>query len=350
MRRNTCKVFATLFVLLSIAIPSLGATAATAQAASSTSMVTGNVNLVSPATVTISIYRMPTAQQLANLQPGDVVPWHQVARTTATASGVFNVTTALPSGNMWAVATTANDEVGSWAFPYNKGSPETIPISLSRVAVASSDGPEVGVGHCQLILDYDMGPQSTLVGQTYVETDAVHQTFDYTRGQSSTLGVGFSATAGFGTFKASGTQNESSSQTYNWPMQGGDQNVHYWTSFDYQMMEQVCDGLGITGYYPTPGVFSGGDQISNPATAPPVESSRYCRSILKGTSFSSGSWEAVNWTAGVAMWPTIGFDATAETGYDSGAVIHYDFLAGGRDLCGTNTYSGDAQQLVVRAS
>ncbi|HTR91408.1 MAG TPA: hypothetical protein VMI73_06680 [Trebonia sp.] len=79
--------------------------------------------------------------------------------------------------------------------------------------------------------------------------------------------------------------------------------------------------------------WAGGDKIVHPSKAP---TANQCVPQQAGSSFKTKNERAVNWSAGFSI-PVLGFNAQAQTGYDTSAQISLAFGATGR-LCGTNDY------------
>ncbi len=192
-------------------------------------------------------------------------------------------------------------------------------------------------------------PAWALVGQLYISTTGVSGLFTYQNGASSSLGVGVSATGGFGSFSSSGTSSQSSSASITFPTVTSNQGRYFDTQFVHGLYEvHPCAPTScpaILNYETRVSSFAGGSQVRS-ASAP---TANLCVSFAAGSSFTKNTSTAVAWSNGLSMAPAIGLNLSSQTGYSTSASVAFSFSSA-RRLCGTNDYPGGTpRQLVAKA-
>lgn len=199
--------------------------------------------------------------------------------------------------------------------------------------------------------DRQLGKHWVTVGETYVPVTHATQHFTYAKGQSSSLGWGFSASAKYASWSQNGTYSWSSSFKEKWPTYGANRSVWYITKFKWAQYH--CEFFGVTtGYGQHPNGYAGGADIKKPTFIPPTPR-RHCVKQIRGSSPTSNNSSAVTWTAKLAVQAVkddaaLGFEASAQTGFDTSAQITY-VVSRTRYLCGwKDVPGGHPGQLVIR--
>lgn len=324
----------------------------------------------------VSLYAWPASSVLSALRPGQRVPWKLVGSAITARSGSYTIRVASPQALLSSAAKdgTVNLEVtsatgpglASFSFPRR-----VVRIGNSRMAVESATsgatsqaGPAERVtlrlsaprrtgeypaitstpsAHCGVFFKRNLGPHWDTVGQTYVATQNVTQGFTYHQGQSSTLGIGISATGKKGTFSAGGTSSESSNTSETFPARGH-AYVLYQTEFTYGEYEKVCASPGsrqVSWIARATGYAGGAKSVLQ--AGPP--NSPFCVSQEAGSTFTKNTTRAVTWSNGLSI-PVLGLSVSSQTGYDSGASVTFHFGRTHR-LCGTGGFPGGSPSRLV---
>lgn len=179
----------------------------------------------------------------------------------------------------------------------------------------------------------DEGTHTALVGMHYDTTTGVSHKFTYNSGTSNTLGVGFSYTGSYGSFKASGTHTRSAEGSAYFPT--ATTNEHDYTRFAWGLYGVACDGV-VDGYQMRTRGWAGGGTYWTGPTAP---SAPYCVTQAAGTGFSRNSSQQTTASTGADVSAAIGIDLSSQSGYSTGSSISYKFSST-RSLCGVNDYPG----------
>jgi hypothetical protein len=189
-------------------------------------------------------------------------------------------------------------------------------------------------------------PSWAQVGQEYITAAAgngVSSAFQYFSGQSSSLGIGISATGNAGTFSGDGTDSESSTSGEKFAKVTGASHIWNLTKFRVAKYQEVCTEPGEEQVYHIvrSNGYAAGSKDSHPSAIP---SAQECVFQQKGSVLSSENAKAVTWSVGFT---TPVFNASAQTGYDHSAEIFYFFKAKGY-ACGTDHQApGFAKQVVA---
>lgn len=189
-----------------------------------------------------------------------------------------------------------------------------------------------------------------LVGQVYHGVGGVPTTFTYSDSSYSELGVAVSASGEYGSFKAEGTQGQSSTGEVGYPEVTGDNDKYFYTKFRYGKFYQYCvtvSGYITRKYWVEPTKWIGGSDEATPASLPSTPQAN-CVDFLRGSTFTKNTTKSVTWTNGLNISNHIGLDLSTRTGYSSNAKVFFDFNES-RNLCGTGDVPGGTPyQLVVR--
>jgi hypothetical protein len=184
------------------------------------------------------------------------------------------------------------------------------------------------------------------VGETYVLTSHATQQFSYSRGQSSSIGVGWSSSGQTGSFTAGGTFSWSSSLSETWPTFGANRSVWYETEFNFGEFSCFIPAAAHTFYVDHVNGFAGGATIKDPIVIPGTPA-KFCVKQGAGTTAASHNSAAVTWSGSAGIGTGLRFTASVQTGFDTSAQVTYHFSAI-RHLCGQNSDPGGApRQLVV---
>jgi len=294
----------------------------------------------------VDVYAWPDDTTLQNLAIGQAVPTTLLATTTADSNGNFTLSVP-PSAllNAAVSGTWANLEAdagdGVWFFTIDTANPvpDNFTIQQQTGALRPTCGPWV--------YNKQLTPEWGPVGQGYVGPNATGVTmgFTYSKGQSSTIGIGLSVNGGAaGTYSASGSNTESTNTTVIMPSYGAGNYVHWLTQWRIAKYHMDCPG-GVVKYHVRSNGWKGSDATTFFADAP---SALHCTTWLAGTTFTTSNASAENWTGDVAV--SIGevsFDAHIHTGYDSSDQISFKFTKD-RSLCGTNDNPSYARQIVAK--
>lgn len=170
------------------------------------------------------------------------------------------------------------------------------------------------------------------VGQSYATANNIDQTFIYGTGQSSSLGVGISATGASGTFSAAGTVGVSTTSTYTFPTYTSAAFNHWQSKFVVGLYYQSCNTGGVV-WYVRPYAWAGGTGVVHPTGAPATP---YCVPILNGTTHYYNTTTATTFSVGYSA---LGFNGSAQTGYTTTAAIKYVYHIAGVE-CGAYAYPG----------
>jgi hypothetical protein len=343
MRRTRLTLFlaalgSSLVLAASLALPASAATGTQSSGQLiATGTVTGTGGHVMPGAL-VSLYAWPSSAVLERLTPGEVVPRSLVATTTADSGGNFSF--RVPKTTLASLAVAggyanleADSGYGTWFFTRKVNAP-TIKIDI----------PDAVPDHCSgWVFKRHLKKAWATVGQAYIWPKATHvyQTFTYTKGQSSTLGVGISPTDKFGSFSASGTVTDTKGAGQSFPG-FGPSNVLYRTLFTVGKFWDVCT-QGVK-YMVHPDYWSGGTSEEHPQKAPstiPYD----CDPEQAKDIFTTSNETAKDWLFGLNI-TAVGFNGQAQTGYDTSAVETFAFHAQ-REICGWKAQPSRAAMLIA---
>lgn len=314
--------------------------------------------------IKVAVYAWPPAAVLSRAQGGAKVPWRLVGSATTAIDGSYQVRISdaaalrsLADRNGY-VNLEIDAGTASWSF-----SRRIIVVDgMTVLATANADmgvtrimSPEVvnlqtsapGTP-CYTVptLIRNLGKNWAIVGQSYSTLRRVTQSFSYTRGQESSLGVGVSYSGKAGSFYADGTWSQSSSATQAFPSYHKS-NDWYRTEFKIGKFLRWCPALHIAKNVSVRVIgWAGGDNVRHPRQPPRVPQ-KNCVPEIKNSKWYSNNTAAVAWSKGLTI-PAVSFDASAQTGYDRSAQVEFVFHQSG-SLCGTHDVpGGDPRQIVAR--
>jgi hypothetical protein len=272
---------------------------------------------------------------------------------TAGASGSYVLRAAGPALALAAdpqgyVNLEAEAGPSTWFFVRHVTGNRLTATSESPAAPATVNLPGGRPDVCKTYYQHQLTPAWARVGQLYIWHSATHTTghFTYSLAQSSSLGVGISASGAVGSYHLDGTVSQSSSQGIKFPTIRNGTNAWDRTKFRTAKYEQICVAGGNVSdtYFVKSNGYAGGASTLHPRTAPVANK---CQPYEKGSSYISGNETAVTWSAGFTI-TAVSFNTEAQTGYDTSAQIVYAFNAN-RLACGTRGQQpGSARQVVAK--
>jgi hypothetical protein len=185
----------------------------------------------------------------------------------------------------------------------------------------------------------DYGPKLVTVGQlTSTTSSGFNARLTYAAGSSSSLGIGYSGSASYGTFSQSGTASTSNTATIGFPALTGPGSVSYRTNFTYGLYYGTgCSPRNIFYYEARPTSFAGGATTS--ATSAP--SFPYCTRYAAGSSYTKSSTSATTQTLGVSISGQLGVNLSSKTGYTTTTTISISFTST-KNLCGSSGLPGSS--------
>lgn len=295
----------------------------------------------------VQLYAWPSDHVLQELRHGQAVPRTLIATATASSQGAYSLRTTPAALSSVAFSGYANLEAdsgtASWFFPYRTAANvlDSPADSASSVPIVNLAGrPAFCTGW---VFIKQIGPDWAVVGQGYVTRSRIRQNFAYSAGQNSSLGIGLSQSGRAGTFTLDGTREQSADQTQGFPGRGKG-NDWYRTKFRVAKYGTDCTGVGFVSYLVRSNGYAGGDSILHPRKPP---TARRCEQELRGSTVSTHREKAVTWSAGFTI-PTVNFNTSAETGYDSSAQLTYHWSRFGYECGSNNEQPGEAPQIVAK--
>lgn len=365
-----------------VLLPTLAASAslATTSTVSGVSVVTGTVATAqghAAPGVAVRLYSWPSARVLQGLKPGQSVPTRLLATATSGPGGRYALTvprTVLKAAAIhqgWANLEVDATSGESRLFPYQTRAAvaKRVNLAVANLSGPVCDHPQTGSSTPWTFLR-QLDKAWAIVGQGYVKrakgTKGDWTDFTYKQGQSSTLGIGATASAYDTGYSVTGSNKVWSTADQTFPRQG--QNAWFRTMFRVALYRRLCIQDGGTrrhqkGKCPKKykgadvnycmwmvlsDGWAGGDSIQHPKHAPSTPSS-YCVPETAGSTFSKDHGVAVTWSKGfsIAAATGISFNGKSQTGYDVDGHIEFNFTTTGW-LCGTNHDPPAAAQMVAR--
>lgn len=218
--------------------------------------------------------------------------------------------------------------------------PKSAQIVVSGTVTTSSGKAAAGWNYVRYL-----GKHTGTVGETYVLTSHASQHFTYEVGQSSSIGVGISASGKSGSFGNSGTFSWSASYGQDYPTVGANRSVWWQTNFKFGEYSCYIPTAAHTWYADHVNGYAGGMIIKNP-TSTPSTPARFCDPLLRGGADHINRSAAVTWTRSLGIGTGLGFQASVQTGFDSSAEITCAASAN-RQVCGQYDDPGGTPRQVV---
>lgn len=353
LSRLTAPFLAVAAVALFLAAP------ATAVSAPPSLTVTGTVSYLGrpQAAAVVTIAAWPDQRITAGIRPGHEVPLVTLGSATTGPDGRYEI--RVPDGLLAPEATdgVVNLEVdsgsGSAFFPVTiqrmPGNASVAAAAHPATANVAALSPVMPAAHCGVAYVRSLGKVWTRVGQTYVVPRGVRQTFSYSSGQASTLGIAEEDNVGSAAWHESGSASWSVDSGVGYPVRHRGYEWYY-TLFRHGEYAKFCTNChpgrpnpNICSWFTRVNGFAAGALITNPRTAPRTPSG-YCSYFIPGSDFFKDYSRAVTWSAGFSLF---GVGLEAQTGYSTEGHVHFWFDSG-HNLCGTNNDPPHAAQLVAR--
>lgn len=323
--------------------------------------------------ITVLLSGEPSSQVLMSLKNGDTVPTTVVSRATTDAAGDFMP--KVPAGADLTAVTSARD--GSINFDVNAAAvsgaaPTFVPTrailasASSRFAAATAGRGSVSVAgrtavldtphsadlhlrlrtlgtsvsktampayrppvRCSTVQEKDLGPGVVVVGATSNPRPS----------QTSTLGVGVSASRDGSSWSAGGTHNQATNGTETYANNHGAPNNNYETYFHAKQYFYSCyptySSYGLNYHYiratdSDGGVWTGDRAaIAAGKCVPPQANSRFSLNSTAATPFST------EFTIAAII------SLSAATGYSSDSTVLHGFESEARPACGVDSYPGN---------
>lgn len=353
---------------------------------------------------TVDLYAWPSDAVQKALRPGQSVPTTLLATATTNSAGKYML--MVPAAKLKAAAVEsgyANLEIfsavgGIWFLSYPAGTlpaRPSAPVTVNLRATAGKplcgkDANGVVYPNTDWIKQRQLHPPSAVVGQGYIvrvkKTAGDYMQFEYnqttTKSQTSSLGVGISGYGNEAGYNSSGTNTSTATGSEDYPNEA--KNSWFLTQFNLGVFRAICYGFGTHVPYqkqhgPCPRKYTnsngavfrvhkclwlikstgwfGGGTITHPKATPSAPGV-FCAKQDPGTTFKTSKEKAVQWSKGFEIGASTGlkgvkikvnFSSSAQTGYDSNAVMKFHFKHQGY-ACGTDKDAANAGIVVMRGS
>jgi hypothetical protein len=194
------------------------------------------------------------------------------------------------------------------------------------------------------------------VGESFSEIPNVTQAFQYsvTKTQSTTFGVGVSATGNAGSFSLNGTFTFTTDHTATvaWPRETGISNNAWATTYEIGEYEYYNTCNTASDYwFIEPYKWTAGEAVTHPTSVPALNAAN-CSPYQSGGNFQGNSSTASTIAHGydVKGGSVVNdeFTGSAQTGYSANAQVGFSFNQNGY-LCGNNATPPDAGLYVAHA-
>ena len=185
-------------------------------------------------------------------------------------------------------------------------------------------------------------PRWSTVGATWSKTGSVDSTFVYSRGSSSSLGVGVSAVGRSGSFSASGTNSVTTTYSTTFPTQSANKKTwmrsefltgRYVTTCTQQLPHRTWNTSYFKAY-----AWAGG-ALTVPTSYVPT--SRDCAYYGQGATYRSDQTKASAASVGFSVADIIGINLSAQTGWSTETKLSVAWNHGSGYACGSTGYPGD---------
>jgi hypothetical protein len=349
--------------------------------------------------VPVDLYAWPSNAVLKAMKPGQAVP--TTLLTTATTNGAGKYALQVPAARLKAAAVDsgyANLEIysasGFWFFSYQTNAltgrqPAAATVNLGGKKSKwpcgyESNGQPYPFSGWKLLRH--MSPAWAVVGQGYIarqrSTKGDSVKFEYTQGsshtQTSSLGVGISGYGIDAGYSSSGTRTSTAKRSEGFPRVY--RSTLFRTEFSTAEYRGECYGIPNVSvprkkqhsscpkkhdesyvhmclWMVASTSWFGGATMVHPkgVWATPAKN---CAKQQKGTSFNTDYGTAVDWSREFQLGAALhikginlkaSFSSTAQTGYDSNALLDYKYGQTGY-ICGTNGPPSSAAVLVQRGN
>jgi len=320
----------------------------------------------------VYLYAWPSNEALAVLRVGKSLRMRPVAKAHVARDGSFNLKVRNLSGlrpyasRLGDVNLVVAGEYGGTSFSRNlgvrladletEGSTSNSPVAdLGKLKpIGAADKATSGVsaysgrstyGSCSTKKVRNLGNRWVPVGGLFSTNSGGTIDYQYSKGQSSSLGTSVSAKSSTAGFSASGTTSVSSTATIDFPPRSGKGSRLAKTQFNYAVFKTTCIApfVSRTTWTVRPTAWVGGTNWGTVA----APKATYCVSYLKGSKFTKDKHKQVTWTGAVTFY---GVGLSAQTGWSSKGKLLYHFKSKRGELCGVsgNAVSSKTYQIVMK--
>lgn len=323
------------------------------------------------------MFAWPANEVLADLEVGEKIPFDPVGSAEVSPDGSFEVSIDDIDGledyasdfgevNLYLSADNSTTEfatsfaVSTDALGQSPGDdPSVVDLgTVSEIGELTSDNATDRAAEVDAYMEKSCSAaKRTNLGNYWVPIGGLFSTnsgstidFQYSSGQSTSLGVAVSTKTATTGFSASGTNSVSSTSTIDFPTMSGKGSKLARTQFRYGRYAVTCSTIrqqskliSVTTYTVRPDLWVGGTNFTS-VTAPKAN---YCTSYLKGSGFTKDKHKQVTWTGAVTLY---GVGLSAQTGWSTKGKVVVKFPNASGKLCGTGGYATEstAYQMVVK--
>jgi hypothetical protein len=181
-----------------------------------------------------------------------------------------------------------------------------------------------------------LGKHAVVVGLVSSRVKRVKASFNYSNGQSSSLGVGFDPPSGG--WSQSGTSSVTEGSTEGFPGQQGQHTTLDKTYFKYEKY------ITCLGFLAKATEYAGGEKIGSEG----APGAKKCVPQPKGSTFSRTTSRASAFSTGVGIASALGINLSSQTGWDSQGSLSFSFPTRAF-LCGKNDDPGGRAPGVIVA-
>jgi hypothetical protein len=321
----------------------------------------------------VQLYAWPSQSFLDThvTQPGQQVPMSLVGKAVSTGLGQYHVSisspgtlqsSASPTGivNFMAVVDGASTGAGWFFFPLRLSNASGQPVLTSvdgpanapadpvaaNLQTRSTSAPQSCIQTTTFVKDLNHDWAS--IGSSYQRYTGTYAGFTYDTGQTTTLGVGISSSPGHG-FTADGSFSWSAGHSLTMDFRDlyGPAADAYQTTWTPGLWKHVVSGTGCYSVWYTTSPHHWPGSVRDHGVSIPAAG--YCSDLaaLRAIHMTSSRSSTFTGNLGWSM-PEIGFNANAQTGWDSSNTLSYTHPAAGDwHVCGVNGHYTESPGRVV---
>lgn len=304
-----------------------------------------------------TLFAWPANEALATLKVGEQVSMDPVGTVNIDDDGSFEAVLTTPDGlddyaskfgevNLYLSADNGQTEFGE-GFAIDIADDATVDLGAvtetgdATVTESATDGPVVDAyaeKACTTTKIADLGNKWIPVGGLFSTNSGTTIDYQYSKGQSTSLGVAVSQSAYNAGFSLSGTTSLTANYSVDFPTVSGTSSKLAETQFRFGNYHLHCVAIsgGFTyvsdDYTVRADLWVAGNTFVNVSTP----SATYCATYLKGSSFTKDSGKQVTWSGAASFY---GVGLTAQTGWSSNGKLVYGFPGKAGSLCGSGGYA-----------
>lgn len=329
-----------------------------------------------PAPSEATLFAWPANEVLADLEVGEQFALDPVGSVDVGPDGTFMV--AVDDADGMSDYASDTGEVNLYLSADNGEAEfgEAFAVDVASLDGATSDGAAVELGQVSEVGDVNLDPEApdaseapafmeksctttkvANLGNKWIPVGGLFSTnagatvdYQYSSGQSTSLGVATSQSGHNVGFKASGTHAVSSSSTLDFTTLSGKGSKLARTLFRYGNYKTHCrvfhtNGQSFTSttYTVRPDLWVGGTGFIAASTP----SATYCAPYTKGSAFTKDRDKQVTWTGALSVY---GVGLSAQTGWSTKGKLAVKFPSAAGKVCGSGGYATqtNAYQIVVK--